>query len=569
MFQHAYPANSSEPMTWKRIRGLAKSQLREMRKVQKDETQNFLDIPFLAIDPANAHEHDDAIYAEPVYKDKKIKGYKLFVAISNVAKHVPPDSPIDQAAKSLGFSVYNTLAVKRMLPGPLTNGICSLKAGQARDAVVIEIDIDLRGNVKEFVFHDRRIKVHANPDYQNVDDFLQGGKEHEREGKKHKHKRLDAKTKETLKHLHDAALCLKMAAKTRGELDVPATRFKPIIKRGEIVSYIEEKNDIGRMIVENFMITAGFVTATALIKHYTNYDGTVIHLPLRHHPGLHNEQVIRLATQLEKLGIPTPDYDDWSPKDLADILDAARTKKLGKQVEMLIASEIQSSIQRAHYSGHTATHFGLGLPAYGQVTSPLRRYADLMLQRATLNMLANPTNDPEKHIYPERGWRADEGTIFHLRLQEDKIEAQQKAFDRVQALTWLKKQEFSSYAQQKRAIQDAKNEAAKTGTPVRIEKIKPYTVEARIEYVADDGVIVQLLNCPIREKIRRQDLAPSLQQVIRDQNPKNIAETVGKTVKLTIENFDISEDILSFRDASLPRLAATTAPFMQRALRIA
>ena len=321
--------------------------------------RDLRELPLVTIDGQDARDFDDAVYAR-----RTPKGFVLYVAISDVSHYVRPGTAADREALNRGTSVYFPDRVIPMLPEKLSNGICSLKPGVDRLALVCELAIADDGQIRQTKFYEAVIKSHARLVYEDVDRWL-SGHPNSQFGK-------DIGVTKSLKSLHALYHCLRKRSVARGALaiDTVEPRFK-YDGNGKIESIEATHRVDAHRLIEECMIAANVAAAGFLARHrcaalYRNHD-----VP-------DDDKVEDLGQFLRALGIGFPKDRQPTPKVFARVLRLASTRS----DKRLIDSVLLRSMKLAVYSEENAGHFGLALPTYAHFTSPIRRYPDLVVHRA-------------------------------------------------------------------------------------------------------------------------------------------------------------------------------------------
>lgn len=319
-----------------------------------DGREDLRHLPIVAIDPADARDHDDAVWAAR----SEDGGYDAIVAIADVSYYVRHGSLIDKEARKRGNSVYFPDRVVPMLPESLSADICSLKHGHDRAALACHLNIDPRGKVKEYRFTRAVIRVVANIAYEEAQAAIDGGV----------HPLLES----ALKPLW---ACWNLLAKARDQrepldLDIPERRVQ-LDEAGRITSIaVRERLDAHRLI-EDFMIAANVAAAKALEAKKAPCMYRVHEPPAR-------EKLVALKDYLETFEIPFALGQVVTPKVFNRLIEKVGDADFRPQVmEQILRSQTQ-----AYYAPANQGHFGLALGSYAHFTSPIRRYADLLVHRA-------------------------------------------------------------------------------------------------------------------------------------------------------------------------------------------
>ncbi len=337
-----------------------------------DTREDLRHLPIVAIDPADARDHDDAIWAEPDGEG----GYTALVAIADVSFYVRPGSALDREARKRGNSVYFPDRVVPMLPEILSADVCSLKEGEDRAAMACHLRIDAQGKVTSHRFTRALVRIHHNIAYEDAQAKIDSG---------------DAP--EFLKNLWGAwkGLAAARAARDPLELDLPERRVM-LGEDGQIAEIaVRERLDAHR-VVEDFMIAANVAAAKAL-------EAKTAPVVYRVHESPSREKLIALrdymATMDKKLALGqviTPGLFNAILKDVEDEAEKAQV------MEAVLRTQTQ-----AYYGPTNAGHFGLSLGSYAHFTSPIRRYSDLLVHRALVDAYKLEQPEPPGSTPPTSG----------------------------------------------------------------------------------------------------------------------------------------------------------------------
>jgi ribonuclease R len=311
------------------------------------------EVPLITIDGHDARDFDDAVFAEPVEH-----GYRLIVAIADVAHYVKPDSALDRAARQRGNSCYFPDRVVPMLPEALSNGWCSLKPGEDRGCMFVEMFIDVHGNKQSHKFGRGLMRSAARKTYEQIQaEFEESPAEYE--------------------HLFAAYTALAEARHRRGTLDLDLPERKVVLgEDGQVQSVAPRPRLPSHKLIEEFMILANVCAAEELerLKQPCMYR---VHAP----PS--PEKLDNLRSFLHTLDISLKAGDQLHPRDLDRILKLVE----GTPSAALVNETMLRSQSQAEYSEENIGHFGLALARYAHFTSPIRRYADLLVHRALITGL--------------------------------------------------------------------------------------------------------------------------------------------------------------------------------------
>jgi ribonuclease R len=311
------------------------------------------DVPLITIDGADARDFDDAVFAEPAEK-----GFRLIVAIADVAHYVKPGSALDKSARERGNSCYFPDRVVPMLPEALSNGWCSLKPHEDRGCLFVEMFIDEQGRKQAKKFGRGLMRSAARKTYEQVQE------EHDSNPQNHA-------------HLYAAFAALKAARDARGTLDLDLPERKvELTPDGQVAKISPRPRLDSHRLIEEFMILANVCAAEEIER---------LHLPCmyRLHAPPSPEKLDNLRSFLATLEISLKASDQIHPRDLDQVLKLVA----GTDKAMLVNETVLRSQSQAEYGPDNIGHFGLALTKYAHFTSPIRRYADLLVHRALITGL--------------------------------------------------------------------------------------------------------------------------------------------------------------------------------------
>ena len=329
--------------------------------------EDLRDIPLITIDPMDARDHDDAVYAHPDDDPKNPGGWVCWVAIADVAAYVRSDSELDRIARDKGNSVYFPDRVEPMLPERLSNGLCSLREGENRACLAVRMVFGADGRKRSHRFVRGLMRSAAKLAYEQAQAAIDGRPD-EKSGPL-----LDP----VLKPLWAAYACLKKGRDARSPLAISSLERKiHIDEMGLIDSILPRAALQAHSLIEEFMIQANVCAAETLEQKRTP-------LIYRVHDQPSQEKVQALVDFLATLGLP------WTKGE------APRTERFNRLLEETrdgphadIVNEVVLRTQmQAHYSTDNLGHYGLNLAKYAHFTSPIRRYADLIVHRALITAL--------------------------------------------------------------------------------------------------------------------------------------------------------------------------------------
>jgi ribonuclease R len=320
------------------------------------QREDLRSIPLVTIDGEDARDFDDAVFAEAT-----TDGFRLIVAIADVAWYVRPGSALDRAARLRGNSVYFPDRVVPMLPEALSNKWCSLLPNEDRGCLFVEMHIDKTGRKRAHRFGRGLMRSAARLTYEQVQHSVD----------------TNADLIVDPRPLYDAFRALLGARIDRGTLDLDLPERKVTLgTSGEVLAVIPRPRLDSHRLIEEFMVLANVAAAEELerLTHPVVYR---VHAP----PS--DEKLTALRGFLSGLGISLPAGNQLHPRDLDHVLrKAADTPEAQLVNEVMLRSQSQAA-----YSPDNIGHFGLALTRYAHFTSPIRRYADLLVHRALITGL--------------------------------------------------------------------------------------------------------------------------------------------------------------------------------------
>jgi ribonuclease R len=323
-------------------------------------------LPLVTIDGEDARDFDDAVWAAPDPDPDNPGGWRLVVAIADVAWYVRPGSALDREAERRGNSVYFPDRVVPMLPEALSNELCSLKPDADRACIAAELSIDAAGHKRRHRFVRAIMRSAARLTYEEIEAIHDG------------HGDLPtAVPREILAALYGAYDALFRARAARGalELDIREDRVVLDAERRPVAVAPRQRLDSHRLI-EEFMILANVAAAEEL-------EGRRQPCMYRVHDAPDPEKVANLAKFLDELGIPGLALArGQAPKP--ELFNRLLRRSEAAGVGPLVNDLVLRAQAQAVYSPANIGHFGLGLRRYAHFTSPIRRYADLLVHRALI-----------------------------------------------------------------------------------------------------------------------------------------------------------------------------------------
>jgi len=351
---------------------LDEGQLAAKLPLSEERREDLRHLPIVAIDPSDARDHDDAIWAEPDGDG----GFRALVAIADVSFYVRPGGALDREARKRGNSVYFPDRVVPMLPEVLSADVCSLRSGEDRAAMACHLSIDAQGRVTAFRFTRALVRIAEVIAYEEAQ------------------RRIDADEAEPhVQNLWAAWRLLEAARRARDplELEIPERRVQ-LDEQGRIVQVaVRERLDAHR-VVEDFMIAANVAAAKAL-------ESKVAPVVYRVHEPPSREKLVALKDYLATFGrnlalgqVITPGLFNRMLKDVSDEAE-----------KVLVMEAVLRSQTQAYYGPRNAGHFGLALGSYAHFTSPIRRYSDLLVHRALVDAFGLEQPAPQGAVPPASG----------------------------------------------------------------------------------------------------------------------------------------------------------------------
>ncbi len=310
-------------------------------------------VPLVTIDGADARDFDDAVFAEP-----HPQGFLLIVAIADVAYYVRPGSALDRSAWTRGNSCYFPDRVVPMLPEALSNGWCSLRPDEDRGCLYVEMVIDRRGRKLSHRFGRGLMRSAARLTYEAVQETHDAG----------------TPTHLPLAPLYDAFHVLLDARTERGTLDLDLPERKVVLDdEGKVTAISPRPRLDSHRLIEEFMVLANVCAAEEL-------ERLARPVMYRVHAPPSEEKLENLRGFLRQFDVSLPPGNQLHPRDLDHVLK----KVAGTEHAQMVNEVVLRSQSQAAYDPENIGHFGLALAKYAHFTSPIRRYADLLVHRALI-----------------------------------------------------------------------------------------------------------------------------------------------------------------------------------------
>ncbi|MDY0959919.1 ribonuclease R [Sphingomonas sp. CFBP8993] len=375
---------------------------RVARQPLGDDREDLRDLPIVAIDPVDARDHDDAVWAAPDDDPANPEGWRAIVAIADVSFYVRPGSAIDKDARRRGNSVYFPDRVVPMLPEILSADVCSLKEGEDRAALACHLQVTKDGKLKGFRFTRAVVRLAANIAYEDAQAAIDGELSH-------------PLTETALRPLWDCWAALAKARDDREPLDLDLPERRVVLdQNGRILSVAPRARLDAHRLIEDYMIAANVAAAKALEAKKAPVMYRVHEVPSR-------TKLVALKDYLETFDIPFAMGQVIRPATFNRIIDKIGDAEFKPQVmEQILRSQTQ-----AYYAPVNQGHFGLSLGSYAHFTSPIRRYADLVVHRA----LVGAYKLGEGGLLPEGDEMERLGTAIS-QMERRAMEAERETIDR-------------------------------------------------------------------------------------------------------------------------------------------
>ncbi|PZX18777.1 ribonuclease R [Palleronia aestuarii] len=327
-----------------------------------DGRRDLRDLPLVTIDPSDARDHDDACFAAPDDDPKNPGGHVLWVAIADVAHYVRPGSPLDREARLRGNSTYFPDRVVPMLPDALSGELCSLHEGEDRACIAVRMVLDASGEKIAHDFHRGLMRSAASLAYEEVQAARDGTPSD----------RTAPLMDKVIAPLYAAYEALRSARERRQplELDLPERRIV-LSPEGRVASVdFRDRLDAHRLI-EEFMVLANVAAAEELGRRKQ---------PLLYR--VHEEPSPEKLEALREVAVAS-----GFVLAKGQVLRTAHLNRLlaqaeGSEFDELMNMSTLRAMTQAYYAPENFGHFGLALKRYAHFTSPIRRYADLIVHRA-------------------------------------------------------------------------------------------------------------------------------------------------------------------------------------------
>jgi ribonuclease R len=396
---------------------ITEAELAAKLPLSAETREDLRHLPIVAIDPADARDHDDAIWAEPDGEG----GFNALVAIADVSFYVRPGGQTDREARKRGNSVYFPDRVVPMLPEVLSADVCSLKSGADRAAMACHMHIDSSGHIRNWRFTRAIVRIAEVIAYEEAQRRIDSvsaeapAPSGEGVGGGGSHTQVEAKV---LQNLWSAWALLEKARHARDPLNLELPERRVILdNQGKIAEIAMRERLDAHRVVEDFMIAANVAAAKAL-------EAKVAPVVYRIHEAPSREKLTALkdylATFDRKLSLGqviTPSLFNRMLKDIADEAEKA-----------LIMEAVLRSQTQAYYGPRNAGHFGLALGSYAHFTSPIRRYSDLLVHRALVDAYGLEQPRPKADL-PATSGLSDRDRADLARVSEAISNAERRAME--------------------------------------------------------------------------------------------------------------------------------------------
>jgi ribonuclease R len=418
--------------------------------------EDLTHIPIVAIDPADARDHDDAVWAAADDDPANQGGWKAIVAIADVSFYVRPGSGLDKEARKRGNSVYFPDRVVPMLPETLSAEICSLKEGEDRAALVCHLQVAKDGQLKSWRFSRARVRIAANIAYEDAQAAIDGEDVVEVSSSPCSMPEIPSALLETtLKPLWACWRAMYAAREKRGplELDLPERRVM-LDEKGRILSVAPRERLDAHKLIEDYMIAANVAAAKAL-------EAKKAPVMYRVHEPPSREKLVALKDYLKTFGVEFALGQVVKPETFNRIIERVGAADFRPQImEQVLRTQTQ-----AYYGPQNHGHFGLALGSYAHFTSPIRRYADLVVHRSLV-----------------RAYRLGEGG-----LTDDEAAAMEVTGELISNLE--RRAMVAERETMDRYVAAFLSERVGDLVPCRITGVQPFGFFATVEELGGDGLV--------------------------------------------------------------------------------
>ncbi len=466
--------------------------------------KDLTDMSFVTIDGATARDFDDAILV-----DRLDNGYRLWVAIADVSHYVAEGTPLDREALERGNSYYFPQSVEPMFPERLSNGLCSLNPNVKRLVMVARIDMDNHGNRRSAKMIPAVIESHARLTYGQVKQAILDKDEDARQKISHVVPMLEL--------AEELARKINKLRKQRGSLDFDLPESEIIFdENGQVADIRPKVRHFAHQLIEEFMIAANEAVANFLIER---------EMPclFRIHPWADEEKLKNLFRLLSLTDKSVLMPKEMSPRALQDLIASQK----GTDKEYIVSRMLLRSMKQAKYSPENEGHFGLASVEYCHFTSPIRRYADLVVHRLVKATLA--MNDKDAPALP--------------------IPGQKKLFDISGQLSG-----------RERAAMDAEREIRKRVMVLFMQDKVGGTFGGVISHITDYGFFVELREVMAEGMVRLSTMDddyytywPHREMLVGERTGQSFK--LGQAVEVVLEDVSLERLELNFKLKSITTAA--------------
>ena len=330
----------------------------EITKEEREGRRDLTNLPIITIDGADAKDLDDAVYVGKL----KNGNFRLVVSIADVSHYVKEGSALDKEALKRGNSVYLVDRVLPMLPKEISNGICSLNPNEEKLTFTCDMEITPEGKVVSADTYKSIIKTVYRMTYDNVNKIFEGDEEVTKEYES---------IKEMCFTMLELSKIIREIKYKRGSIDFELPEIQVVLDENKKVEYLRRRDrGEAERVIEDFMIEANEAVAEKLFW---------LEVPsiYRTHEKPDSERIEALNDTLGKFGYRIHSAEGLHPKKFQSIIEDSKEKG----ISMIVHKMILMALKQARYTPENIGHFGLASSYYTHFTSPIRRYADLMIHR--------------------------------------------------------------------------------------------------------------------------------------------------------------------------------------------
>lgn len=326
--------------------------------------KDLRDLPFVTIDPEDARDHDDAVCAAPDEDAANPGGHVVWVAIADVAAHVVPGSALDREALRRGNSTYFPDRVVPMLPERLSGDLCSLHENEDRACIAVRMVVDAAGNKLSHRFIRGVMRSRASLAYETAQSLADGDGE----------ETVTDLTATVIGPLWAAWRAIREARDRRQPLALDLPERKIVLSdAGEVLSVAFRDRFDAHRLIEDLMVLANVAAAETL-------EAKRMRLLYRVHEEPSPEKLEALRETVGSVGLSLAKGQVLKTAHLNRLLDGIAGTEHAEMINM----SVLRAMTQAYYTPSNFGHFGLNLPRYGHFTSPIRRYADIVVHRALI-----------------------------------------------------------------------------------------------------------------------------------------------------------------------------------------